>query len=108
MFEGTSDYGEVLICDGANKPFFFKMTGTGALADRTFFAGEITVDSTTAPTVGVIHENHFVVGGAPTAKNKIFFKFDQSKSRVNATIEIPKTDPAMQTNITGFLPYLSL
>ena len=73
LFEGTSDYGEVLICDGANKPFFFKMTGTGALADRTFFAGEITVDSTTAPTVGVIHENHFVVGGAPTAKNKIFF-----------------------------------
>ena len=73
LFEGTSDYGEVLICDGANKPFFFKMTGTGALSDRTFFAGEITVDSTTAPTVGVIHENHFVVGGAPTAKNKIFF-----------------------------------
>ena len=73
LFEGTTDYGEVLICDGANKPFFFKMTGTGALADRTFFAGEITVDSTTAPTVGAIHENHFVVGGAPTAKNKIYY-----------------------------------
>ena len=73
LFEGTTDYGEVLICDGANKPFFFKMTGTGALADRTFFAGEITVDSTTAPTVGVIHENHFVVGGAPTAKNTVYY-----------------------------------
>tara|TARA_R110001632_G_scaffold232799_1_gene374633 strand:- start:205 stop:1809 length:1605 start_codon:yes stop_codon:yes gene_type:complete len=73
LFEGTSDYGEVLICDGANKPFFFKMTGTGGLTDRTFFAGEITVSSTTAPLVGVIHENHFVVGGAPTAKNTIFY-----------------------------------
>ena len=73
LFEGTSDYGEVLICDGANKPFFFKMTGTGGLTDRTFFAGEITVSSTTAPLVGVMHENHFVVGGAPTAKNTIFY-----------------------------------
>ena len=73
IFEGTSDYGELLICDGANKPFFFKMTGTGALADRTFFASEITVDSTTAPKVGVMHENHFVVGGAPTAKNTIYY-----------------------------------
>ena len=44
LFEGTSDYGEVLICDGANKPFFFKMTGTGGLSDRTFFAGEITTN----------------------------------------------------------------
>jgi len=73
LFEGTSDYGEVLICDGANKPFFFKMTGTGGLTDRTFFAGEITVSGTTAPLVGVIHENHFVVGGSPTAKNTIFY-----------------------------------
>ena len=24
LFEGTSDYGELLVCDGANKPFFFK------------------------------------------------------------------------------------
>ena len=38
----------------------------------------------------------------------MYFKFDQSKSRVNAIIEIPKTDPEMQTSITGFLPYLSL
>lgn len=73
LFEGTTDYGEVLICDGANKPFFFKMTGTGSLTDRTFFAGEITVSSTTAPLVGVMHENHFVVGGASTAKNTIFY-----------------------------------
>ena len=40
--------------------------------------------------------------------SKMYFKFDQSKSRVNATIEIPKIDPEMQTSITGFLPYLSL
>ena len=73
IFEGTTDYGDLLICDGANKPFFFRMTGTGNLSTRTFFAGEITVDGTTAPSVGVMHENHFVVGGASTAKNTIFF-----------------------------------
>ena len=42
IFEGTTDYGDLLICDGANKPFFFRMEGTGAnLNSRTFFAGEV-------------------------------------------------------------------
>ena len=31
FFEGLSDYGEILICDGVNKPYFFRMEGTGAL-----------------------------------------------------------------------------
>jgi len=94
LFEGTSDYGEVLICDGANKPFFFKMTGTGGLTDRTFFAGEITVSSTTAPLVGVMHENHFVVGGAPTAKNTIFYSsnFDPDSFSGSGAGSIQLTD----------------
>ena len=50
----------------------------------------------------------WTVEGNSGSDGKKFFKFDQSKSRVNATIEIPKIDPAMQTSITGFLPYLSL
>ena len=73
IFEGNEEFGQVLICDGANKPFFFKMTGEGALSTRTYFASEITVSGTTAPDVGVIHDRHFVVAGASTAKNTIFY-----------------------------------
>ena len=47
LFEGaTFDYGEVIIADGANKPWAFRMEGTGALNTRTFFTEEITVDGT--------------------------------------------------------------
>jgi hypothetical protein len=73
LYEGTSDYGELVICDGVNEPFLFQMTGTGGLATRTFFAKEITVSGTTGPAFGVIHDKHLVVAGAPTAKNTIFF-----------------------------------
>ena len=73
VFEGNTDYGQIVITDGANKPFLFSMTGTGDLNTRTFFAEEITVSGTTAPTVCAIHDNHLVVAGAPTAKNTVFF-----------------------------------
>ena len=73
LYEGTSDYGEIIICDGVNEPFLFQMTGTGALADRTFFAKEITVSGTTGPAIGVIHDKHLVVAGASTAKNTIYY-----------------------------------
>ena len=73
LYEGTSDYGELIICDGVNEPFLFQMTGTGGLTDRTFFAKEITVSGTTGPAVGVIHDKHLVVAGASTAKNTIFY-----------------------------------
>lgn len=73
FFEGLSDYGEILICDGANKPYFFRMEGTGSLTSRTFFAGEVTVDGTVAPAVGTIHDKHFVVAGAGSASNTIYY-----------------------------------
>ena len=49
------------------------MTGTGGLTTRTFFVKEITVSGTTGPAVGVIHDKHLVVAGAPTAKNTIYY-----------------------------------
>ena len=73
IFEGNTDYGQVIICDGVNKPFLFSMTGTGGLTTRTFFAEEVTVSSTTAPKVCAIHDQHLVVAGAPTAKNTVFY-----------------------------------
>ena len=72
LFEGNTDYGEVVICDQVNEPFLFKMTGTGELNTRTFFATEITVSGTTAPKVCAIHDHHLVVAGASTAKNTVF------------------------------------
>lgn len=73
IYEGTSDYGEIVICDGVNEPFLFQMTGTGGLTSRTFFAKEITVSGTTGPAFGIIHDKHLVVAGASTAKNTIFY-----------------------------------
>ena len=43
LFEGTTDYGEMLICDGANKPFFFKMTGTGGFTIEAVLSGRSAV-----------------------------------------------------------------
>ena len=45
IYEGISQYGELIITDksGNNKPFLFKMTGTGALTNRTFFVSQITI-----------------------------------------------------------------
>ena len=73
LYESIHDFGLILICDGANKPFFFRMEGTGSLASRTFYAGEVTVSGTKAPKVGVIHDQHFVVAGADTADNVIYY-----------------------------------
>jgi hypothetical protein len=76
LFEGNTDYGEVVIVDesSATKPFLFKMTGTGsALSSRTYFAEEITVSGTHYPKYCVIHDKHLVVAGASTAKNTVFY-----------------------------------
>ena len=76
IFEGNTDYGEIVIVDdsSANKPLLFKMTGTGsALSSRTYFVEEITVSGTHYPKYCVIHDKHLVVAGAATAKNTIFY-----------------------------------
>ncbi len=75
VYEGDTDYGELIITDrgSATKPFYFKMTGTGDLDTRTFFAKEITVSGTHYPKYCVIHDRHLVVGGAETAPNTIYY-----------------------------------
>ena len=75
IYEGDSDYGELIVTDrgSAVKPFYFKMTGTGDLDTRTFYAKEITVDGSTYPKYCVIHDRHLVVGGAGTAENNIYY-----------------------------------
>lgn len=73
VYEGNTDYGQIIICDGVNKPFYFHMEGSGALTTRTFFAEEITVSGTTAPTVCAVHDHHLVVAGADAAKDTIYY-----------------------------------
>ena len=76
IYEGDTDYGELIITDrsSATKPLYFKMTGTGsALSSRTYFTKEITVSGSVYPKYCVIHDRHLVVGGAATAPNTIYY-----------------------------------
>ena len=75
LFEGaTFDYGLLIICDGANKPYFFRMEGTGAnINTRTFFSGEITVTSTKFATHSEIHDKHLVVAGVEDNLSTVFY-----------------------------------
>jgi hypothetical protein len=76
VFEGTSTYGEVIITDksGANKPFLFKMTGTGsALSSRTYFASQITISGSATAKFCTIHDKHLVVAGDPSTPNTIYY-----------------------------------
>ena len=74
LFEGaTFDHGLLVIADGANKPYFFRMEGTGSFTSRTFFSGEITVTGTKFATHAAIHDKHLVVAGVEDNLNTIFF-----------------------------------
>ena len=74
LFDGaTFDYGQVIIADGTNKPYIFRMEGTGALTSRTFFAEEITVTGTKGVKYVTTHDKHLVVGGVEDNLSTIFF-----------------------------------
>ena len=76
IYEGTSDYGDLVITDksGNNKPFLFKMTGTGdALSSRTYFVSQITISGSKTAKFCTIHDNHLVVAGDPTTPNTVYY-----------------------------------
>jgi hypothetical protein len=73
IYEGADDYGQLIMCDKSNKPFLFKMEGTGAFDTRTFFAQEITVNGAECPTTCAVHENHLVVGGTAENPNTLYY-----------------------------------
>jgi len=73
-FEGaTFDYGELIIADGANKLFSFRMEGTGALNTRTFFTEEITVDGTNGVKYIAIHDHHLIASGVENNLNTVYY-----------------------------------
>ena len=74
LFEGPDyDYGEVIIADGANKLYSFRMEGTGALTSRTFFAEEITVTGTKHVKYITIHDHHLIAAGVEDNLSTVFY-----------------------------------
>ena len=74
LFEGaTYDYGELIIADGANKLYSFRMEGTGALTTRTFFAYEITVDGTNGVKYITNHDHHLIAAGVENNLNTVYY-----------------------------------
>ena len=74
LFDGaTFDYGQVIIADGANKPYIFRMEGTGDLNTRTFFAEEITVSSTKGVKYVTTHDKHLIAAGVEDNLSTVFY-----------------------------------
>jgi len=73
IFENSYDYGEVIIADGANKPFSFRMEGTGALNTRTFYTTEITVDSTNSVQYVTVHDHHLIAAGVDNNDSTVYY-----------------------------------
>ena len=93
LYEGTSIYGDLVMTDasGNNKPFLFRMTGTGALATRDFVAGAITISSNTKAKFSTIHGRRLVVAGDPTTPNTVYIStlnnIDQFTGGSSITLE---------------------
>jgi len=85
LYEGNTNYGQIIICDGVNKPFYFHMEGTGALTTRTFFAEEIVVTSTHAPSTCAVHDHHLVVAGAGAAKDTLYYSHNFEPENFNGS-----------------------
>ena len=83
LYEGNTDYGQIIICDGVNKPFYFHMEGAGALTTRTFFAEEISVTNTHAPSTCAVHDHHLVVAGAGAAKDTLYYSHNFEPENFN-------------------------
>jgi hypothetical protein len=74
LFEGaTFEYGELLIADGANKVYSFRMEGTGNLNTRTFFANEITVDGTNGVKHITVHDHHLIAAGVENNLSTVYY-----------------------------------
>jgi hypothetical protein len=74
MFEGAAqDYGTIVIADGANKPFSFRMEGTGDLSARTYFTEEVTVTGTKHATFITSHDHHLIAAGVEDNENTVYY-----------------------------------
>lgn len=74
IFEGPNyDYGQIVIADGANELYVFRMEGTGALSTRTFFAEEVAVDGTNGVKYITIHDHHLIAAGVQDNLSTVYY-----------------------------------
>ena len=74
LIEGAAyNYGQIVIADGANKLYIFRMEGTGLLNTRTFFAEEVAVDGTNAVKYITVHDHHLIASGVANNLNTIYY-----------------------------------
>ena len=94
LYEGTSTYGDLVMADasGNNKPFLFRMNGTGAnITSRTFLGKQITISGSTTAKFCTIHGRRLVVAGDPSTPNTVYISavndIDDFTGGVSITLE---------------------
>ena len=85
MFENSYTYGEIIIADGANKPFSFRMEGTGALSTRTFYTAEITVDGTNGVQYVTVHDHHLIAAGVEDNLSTVYYSVNNDPDNFTGT-----------------------
>ena len=85
VFENSYDYGEIIIADGANRPFSFRMEGTGALNTRTFFSSLITVDSTNSVQYVTVHDHHLIAAGVDNNDSTVYYSVNNDPDNFTGT-----------------------
>ena len=100
--------------EGPNKKLSPKATPINPNVFALFSGEDISANTVVAvatvppliPSINLAMNNKYIgnIEVAPAIKNE----FDQSKSTVKASKDIPKIEPKMHINITGLLPNLSL
>ncbi len=74
LFEGPNyEHGQLVIADENNKPYSFRMEGTGALASRTFFSEEITVSGTKGVQFITHHDRHLIAAGVEDNLSTVYY-----------------------------------
>ena len=86
MFEGAGqDYGSIIIADGVNEPFSFRMEGTGALSTRTYFTEEITVTGTKGVQFITAHDHHLIAAGVTDNENTVYYSVNNDPTSFSGT-----------------------
>ena len=87
MFEAAGqDYGSIIIADGVNEPFSFRMEGTGtALSSRTYFTEEITVTGTKGVQFITAHDHHLIAAGVTDNENTVYYSVNLDPTSFSGT-----------------------
>ena len=87
IFEAAGeDYGTIIISDGTNKPFSFRMEGTGtALSSRTYFTEEITVTGTKGVQFITAHDHHLIAAGVTDNENTVYYSVNLDPTSFSGT-----------------------